>query len=254
MTDDEERLAALIDNELDGDEKAKLLERLAQDEALRDRLAALRRDRDRLAASFDALLGEAPLERLRAAIPAADAAPPAPRKRGSIAWLEFAAGIAFGFLVAGAAFWLGFGPGSRDEQDDWRQAVVEYMELYTPDTFAPLDPDLTTAALELKVVGDKVGVTLTPENTAVHGLRFRVAFNLAYDGKPLAEVAYTDASGEPVLFCVIATGNPDAPPRNVAREGLSYATWSRGGKSYMFVARMPKRQVADLAHTLVARF
>ena len=48
MPDDEERLAALIDNELDDDEKAKLLERLAQDEALRDRLAALRRDRDRL--------------------------------------------------------------------------------------------------------------------------------------------------------------------------------------------------------------
>ena len=78
------------------------------------------------------------------------------------------------FCVAGAAFWLGFGPGSRDEQDDWRQAVVEYMELYTPDTFAPLDPDPATAALELKGVGDKVGVTLTPENTAVHGLRFRV--------------------------------------------------------------------------------
>ena len=128
------------------------------------------------------------------------------------------------------------------------------MELYTPDTFAPLDPDPATAALELKGVGDKVGVTLTPENTAVHGLRFRVAFNLAYDGKPLAEVAYTDASGEPVLFCVIATGNPDAPPRNVAREGLSYATWSRGGKSYMFVARMPERKVADLAQTLVGRF
>ncbi len=254
MTNDEERLAALIDNELDGDEKAKLLERLAQDEALRDRLAALRRDRDRLAASFDALLGEAPLERLRAAIPAADAAPPAPRKRGSIAWLEFAAGIAFGFLVAGAAFWLGFGPGSRDEQDDWRQAVVEYMELYTPDTFAALDPDPATAALELKGVGGKVGVTLTPENTAVHGMRFRVAFNLAYDGSPLAEVAYTDASGEPALFCVIANGNPDAPPRNVAREGLSYAAWSRGGKSYMLVARMPERKVADLAQTLVGRF
>ena len=254
MADDEERLAALIDNELDEEEKAKLLERLAQDEALRDRLAALRRDRDQLGASFDTLLGQAPLERLRAAIPPAEAEPATPQERGSIRWLEFVAGVAFGLLVAGAAFWLGFGPGSRDEQDDWRQAVVEYMELYTPDTFAPLDPDPETAALELKGVGDKVGVTLTPENTAVHGLRFRIAFNLAYDGKPFAEVAYTDAGGEPVLFCVIAAGNRDAPPQNVAREGVSYATWSRGGKSYMFVARMPERQVADLAQTLVARF
>ena len=254
MTNDEERLAALIDNELDGDEKAKLLERLAQDEALRDRLAALRRDRDRLAASFDALLGEAPLERLRAAIPAADAAPPAPRKRGSIAWLEFAAGIAFGFLVAGAAFWLGFGPGSRDEQDDWRQAVVEYMELYTPDTFALSIRTPRRRRWSLRASAARSGSRSRPRTLPSTACVFESAFNLAYDGSPLAEVAYTDASGEPALFCVIANGNPDAPPRNVAREGLSYATWSRGGKSYMFVARMPERKVADLAQTLVGRF
>ncbi len=250
MPDDEERLEALIDNELDEEEKAKLLERLAQDEALRDRLAALRRDRDRLVASFDALLGQAPLERLRAAIPAADAAPPAPRKRGSIAWLEFAAGIAFGLLLAGAAYWVG----SRDEQDDWRQAVVEYMELYTPDTFALANPDGAAETRQLQAVSARVGVDLTPEKLAVPGLRYRTALNLSYDGAPLGEIAYTDAAGAPVLFCVTANGSPDAPPQNSAREGLSYATWSRGGKSYMFVARMPERQVADLAQTLVARF
>ena len=253
MPDDEERLAALIDNELDEEEKAKLLERLAQDEALRDRLAALRRDRDRLVASFDALLGQAPLERLRAAIPAADAAPPAPRKRGSIGWLEFAAGIAFGLLVAGAAFWLGFGPGSRERTTGDRRSS---------NTWSSTRPTRSRSRIrtprrrrrQLQAVGAKVGVDLTPEKLAVPGLRYRTALNLSYDGPPLAEIAYTDASGEPALFCVIANGNPDAPPQNVAREGLSYATWSRGGKSYMFVARMPERQVADLAQTLIARF
>ncbi len=72
MLDDDERLTALLDNELGEDEKSALLERLAQDESLRQRLDVLRRDRDRLIASFDALLGQAPLERLHAAIPAAD--------------------------------------------------------------------------------------------------------------------------------------------------------------------------------------
>jgi hypothetical protein len=78
------------------------------------------------------------------------------------------------------------------------------MQLYTPDTFAPLNPDPATAAAELKGVGDKVGVALTPQNTAVKDFRFRVAFNLAYAGAPLAEVGFTDASGEPAAFCVIA--------------------------------------------------
>jgi anti-sigma factor RsiW len=254
VRDDDERLAALIDNELDEKEKAELLERLAQDEALRDRLAALRRDRERLVASFDALLGQAPLERLRAAIPAADAAPPAPRKRASIAWLELAAGIAFGFLIAGAAFWVGFGPGVRDERDDWRQAVVDYMELYTTDTFVLANPDGATQGKQLQAVSVRVGVDLKPEKLAVPGLRYRTALNLSYDGAPLGEIAYTDASGAPALFCVTANGNPDAPPRNVSGEGLSYTTWSHGGKSFMFVARMPENQVADLAQTLVDRF
>ena len=81
MSDDDERLAALIDNEIAEDETNALLGRLAQDEGLRERLAALRKDRDRLVTAFDALLGQAPLARLLAAIPPADVEPAAGSKR-----------------------------------------------------------------------------------------------------------------------------------------------------------------------------
>ena len=254
MYEDEERLAALIDNELEGEEKAALLERLAQDEALRDRLDAIRRDRDRLVGSFDALLELAPLERLRAALPPVEAEPAAPLQRRPFGWLELAAGIAVVLFIAGAAFWLGLRVGSPGDQDDWRQVVAEYMELYTPDTFALANPDSATAARQLQAVSTKVGVDLTPDKVAVPGLRYRSAFSLAYDDAPLAEIAYTDADGAPVLFCVIANGKPDAPARTVTREGLSYVTWSRARRSYMFVARMPEQRVADLAQSLSARF
>jgi hypothetical protein len=53
---------------------------------------------------------------------------------------------------------------------------------------------------------------------------------------------------------VIANAKPNAAPRMVAREGLSYVTWSRGGRSYMFVGRMPERRVAELALPLTTRF
>jgi anti-sigma factor RsiW len=251
---DEERLAALIDNELDEDEKGVLLSRLAQDEDLRARLEALRRDRARLVASFDALLDEAPVDRLRAAIPLADADLPPRPKRGSIGWLELAAGIVIGLLLAGAASWVGFGGGERSERETWREAVIEYMELYTPDTFALSNPDSAVQARQLQAVSAKVGVDLTPEKVAVPGLRYRTALNFSYDGEPLAEIAYTDAGGAPVLFCVMADGKPDAPPRTVTREGLTYVTWSRRGRGYMFVARMPEQRVAELAQLLLARF
>jgi anti-sigma factor RsiW len=254
MPEDEERLAALLDNELDEDEKSALLERLAQDEALRERLAALRRDRDRLIASFDALLGQAPLARLRAAIPASDAEPPARPVRASIGWLELAAGIVVGLLLAGAASWVGFSGGERPERESWRQAVIEYMNLYTPDTFALSNPDGAVQAKQLQAVSARIGVDLTPDKVALPDLRYRVALNLAYEADALAEVAYTDAGGAPVLFCVIANGRPDAPPRAVRRDGLSYLAWSRGGRSFMFVGRMTEERIAELGQTLAARF
>ena len=251
MHEDDERLSALIDNELDEDEKTALLSRLAEDERLRERLSALRQDRARLAASFDALLGQAPVDRLRAAIPAADAEAPAQPKR-TIGWLELAAGIVIGLLLAGAASWVGFG--ARPEPETWRSAVIEYMELYTPDTFALLTPDSAMEAKQLQAVSARVGVDLTPDKVAVAGLRYRAALNFSYEGDALAEIAYTDAGGAPVLFCAIADGKPDEAPRTVTREGLSYVAWSRGGRSYMFVGRMPEQRVAELAQTLVARF
>ena len=128
------------------------------------------------------------------------------------------------------------------------------MEFYTPDTFARFNPDAATAAVELKGVSDKVGVSLTPENIAVKDLRFRVAFNLAYDGAPLTEVAYTDAKGDPAAFCVIANGAKTSPLRTETRDGFSYAAWSKDGKSYMLVGRMPEARVAELAKPLEARF
>lgn len=252
ISGDDERLAALIDNELGPDEKAALLERLSRDEALRDRLTAMRADRDRLAGAFDALLAAAPVERLRGSLAAADRGSRPPRRRLSIGWLELAAGIFIGVAIVGMASWLGLGPGSRG--DDWRQAVVEYVELYTPDTFALANPDDASAAKQLQAVSVRIGADLTPASVAVPGLRFRTAFNLAYDGAALAEIAYTAEGGEPVLFCAIANGAPDEPPRTATRNGQSYVAWARAGKSYMVVARMAAPQVADMAQTLVRRF
>jgi anti-sigma factor RsiW len=252
MTDDE-ALIALIDNELGEAAREELLARLEQDEAMRERFEALRRSRPRIVAAYDSLLEQAPLARLSASLPLLDSAVAVARRRLAGSWRSLAAMLALG-LVLGAAAAVGFGFSEKEEEPDWRNAVVEYMRLYTPDTFAPLNPDPATAALELKGVGDKVGVALTPENTAVKDLRFRVAFNLAYRGAPLAEVGFTNARGEPAAFCVIANGERTSPLRTLASDGVSYATWSQDGKSYILIARMSEAQVAELAQPLEARF
>ena len=61
MTDHDTELVVLIDNELDDGAKARLLTRLAQDEAMRERYDALREAGRSIAIALDALLQKAPL-------------------------------------------------------------------------------------------------------------------------------------------------------------------------------------------------
>src|SRR5215472_15465038 len=100
MTDDDAELVALIDNELDHISRAALLARLDADESLRQRYEALRQTSAPIADAFDVLLGQAPLARLAAALPADQSFRRPPRR---FALPALAAGVVIGLLAAGAA-------------------------------------------------------------------------------------------------------------------------------------------------------
>ena len=170
MSDEDAELVALIDNELDEDDKGRVLRRLADSAALRQRFEALRDAGAPIAASLDALLDKAPIARLRAALPRDDAPRADRRPLGWIAFRELAAGIVIGLLAAGAAAWVALSFAPHEEKDDWQAAVVEYMELYTNETFAFDDIDPSVEAKKLNAIGQRVGATLTPEDLAVPGL------------------------------------------------------------------------------------
>jgi len=250
MADEDAELVALIDNELEESRRNALLARLAADEGLRRRYNELREAGAPIAHSLRQLLEQAPLERLRAAIPADG---PARKPQGWFArnglW-QLAAGIAIGLLAAGAAAWVAAGFGLLREREDWRSAVVQYTNLYTNETFSPLHPDAPLQAIELSALGAKVGANLTPENIALPGLRFAVAFMLAYEGSPLGVIAYVDPSGAPVLLCVFANQAADAPLQSERRDDLSLAWWSSGGRSHLVIGRIPQERAVALAQTI----
>jgi anti-sigma factor RsiW len=247
MSDDDAELVALIDNELDESSRDALLSRVAADERLRQRYEEFRQTGAPLAAALDELLTQAPLARLRAALPV-----DRPVRQPRITLRDLAAGI-IGILAGGAAAWVALSLGLLREPQDWRTAVVEYTNLYTNETFSPLNPDASLQAIELSALGARVGVNLTPESVALPGLRFTVAFMLSYNGAPLGVVAYVDPSGEPVLLCIIANDAPDAPMRSERRDSLSLAWWSRGGRSRLVIGRIPEERAVALAQTLERR-
>jgi hypothetical protein len=105
-----------------------LLARLEQDARLRKRHGIPVETGARITAALDGLLKNAPLDRLRAATPQAEASPIAPRLISDTV-RALAVGILIGFLAAGIAAWTVSRYSSREEQEDWRTVVVEYMEL-----------------------------------------------------------------------------------------------------------------------------
>ena len=251
MTVDDAQLVALIDDELDEEAKGRLLAQLAVDEGLRQRYEALREAGAHISTSFDALLGMAPLPQLTAALWSEAVARPASPVRPRIARRDLAAGFALGLLVAGAAAWIALS--LARPANDWRSAVAEYTDLYTNETFSPLKPDSSLEALELAAVGARVGAKLTPENVALPGLRFTVAFMLAFDGWPLGAIAFVDPNGSPVLLCIIANGGTDSSLRLEKRDGLPLATWSRDGRGYLVIGRQPEQRIAEFARLLEQR-
>ena len=250
MTVDDAQLVALIDDELDEEAKGRLLAQLAADESLRQRYEALREAGARMSSSFDALLEAAPLSRLSAALPSEAVARPASPAGPGIARRELAAGFALGLLAAGAA-WLALT--LTRPANDWRSAVAQYTNLYTNATFSPLNPDAPLEAQELAAVGASVGAKLTPEDVALPGLRFTVAFMLAFDGWPLAAIAFVDPNGSPVLLCIIANGGADSGLRLETRDGLPLASWSRDGRGYVVIGRQPEQRIAEFARLLKQR-
>src|ERR1700689_4126746 len=148
MSDDDAELVALIDNELDEGRRTALLARLA-DDGSRQRYGELWQTSAPLAASFDVLLEQAPLARLRTA------------------------------LAAGAAKWAASTFGLFDGREDWRTAMAEYTHLYTNQTFSSVEAG--RRATGGRTERGRRGGAREPcaENVALPGLRFTWAFMLS---------------------------------------------------------------------------
>lgn len=250
-------LTGYLDGELDADARHALEARLAADESLRarrDRLAAGRPD----AAAFDRLLDDAPHDRLAALLAAAEPWPQPARRTANpllaiaAALVLIVAGVAAGFGIARFALppevQVVHGPPAS-----WREAVAEYLALYTDETLAiiPDDPDLRRT--ELAAAGERLAIALTPDIVALPGMTLKRTELLDFRGLPLAQIAYLSPEAGPVAFCIIANGKPDAPLAFEERDGFNVGFWTVGGIGYMVIGKIPQPRLEMLATSLESR-
>ena len=261
----DDQLVAHIDGELDETARRALEARWAADADLRARLHRLQEGGRPFAPAFRALLDEAPVQRLQANLAAlveADAGRDAPlRHRPAAPTVRFAAAIGVLLFCLGLAIgryapiWGAPSPQmaqpASDQHEDWRQAVTEYMALYTRDTFAT---ESASQEKELAALGAKLGLALTPERVGLADLQFKGAMILNFQGAPLGQLGYVDPSSGPVLFCIIRDSEPDAALKAEKRGDYSLASWARAGRGYMLIGKLPADETAELANSLEKRF
>ena len=242
--DDDRKLTAYLDGELDAAERAALEARLGADPALRERLEALRAAADRTRLAFATLLETAPVADMRTRLNAALAGSPA---RAAPPWRQRVAAIVAFVAGLGAGRWSVGSGGGLAERDDWRQAVVEYMALYTPESFGEaVSPRLGD---ELASLSRRLEAPLDVDRLKGGDLSPRRAELLQYDGAPLGQIGYLDGA-TPVAFCILRDGEADAALASSSRGGFAVASWAQGGRGYMLIGKIPVEQLTALARSL----
>ena len=225
----DEDLTALLDGQLGETDRTEVIRRLAVDPSLQRRFDALVQARGLLDAAFLGMLADAPVSRLRAALPNHASPRVSTFTRARLA-ASFAIAAALG---AALATWLTFNLGKPPE--DWVTAVVEYMQLYTTETFADVTPDPGQEAAIVAKVGARLGLDVAPGDLAARGLTFKTAFVMSYDGAKLGEFVFTDAAGAPYLFCVLADRAAPTALRWDKRHSFEVATWGRRDKRLLAI-------------------
>lgn len=251
----DEELTAFIDGELDASEHTRIAQAVRDNPLAAERLAFLERaGLLSLRESFAALLDEAPrrdLEDMLSAIPRQDAAEPKSFGRRSLV-TALAASVAAGIVVDRA--WMRFAASPAVTQSaEWRDAVAQYMALYTAETLGAARPDREAAAAQLAIVNERLGLSLTQEAIALPGSEFRHAQILAYDDRPLAQILYLDPEGRPLALCIFASGAAEASIASERRYALDIAFWSNGRHAAMLIGHLPAGDIRGLAESVSRR-
>ena len=220
----DEELVAFLDGEKDYAPMDAIRAALKTDAALAARLDALKLDMAALADSFDLL--QAP-EFDTASLSAA------PLRR---AW----AGMA---VAACLTLAVGFGAGSWNAAkplEGWVDYVAAYQALYTHATLDHISQTPAQHTVELDRVASVIGKEFSLEQlTTFSEVDYKRAQVLAFEGRPLVQLAFASKTGVPIALCIIRAGgeasmNADSL-QTMRLEGLSSAVWSNGDYEYLLI-------------------
>jgi hypothetical protein len=139
----------------------------------------------------------------------------------------------------------------------WLNAVADYVQLMTPKTFAtPLPEAEMRKALAL--LDAELGEPVSGMVARIPELELRRAEILQFNGMPLGQLAFLDAQGEVVAFCIMARkARPANLPENTvsdlkqsAKQGLNIVSWDHNSHAYLVIGKSKPGELLSLAKKL----
>lgn len=244
-------LTAFLDGELSAEAHADVLRRLSANPALQRRVFLLSAGNRPFRKAFDALLDDAPKQRLNdmlvGLLNATDPAQSRPLGRGkrkataaAAAVMLFVAGLAAGHWGPTLAERLTQIVASSDQSDeDWRREVAEYLSFETSDTLSSIPDDPLFRQRSLVNIGDKIGVPLSSETVAIPGLAFKRAQLFDYDDKLMAHMTYLEPEHGPVVLCIVTKGGHEQAPQTEQHGAFNAVYWTKRGRNFMLIGKVP---------------
>ncbi|WP_065261630.1 anti-sigma factor family protein [Pseudomonas bananamidigenes] len=241
-TPSDEQLVAYLDEELDCEQRSQLDSLVADDPLLNLRVQWLSRSNLPYRDAYDELARQAPLDRLQARL---DAAPSPQRPGFSRRW--FIGAAAAGMALAGVAadrLFLGW---QAQQSNDWRERVGDYMAMYVPQTLEHLTTDEASQLAQLRTVDTRLGLSLSPAKLKLPSAQFKRAQLLEYDGVPIAQMTWLDATHGPLALCVTRSNSGSQALAHERRHGMNVVYWTEREHAWMLIGHNPIAELEDLA-------
>jgi anti-sigma factor RsiW len=251
------RLSAYRDGELPEAEARAVAALLAQDPAVQAQYDTLLRTDDAIEKAFAAMLHDPVPMALTGALDRAEMAPPPARNLPANSpfaprW-ALAASVALLAIggVGGAYLTRQIAPPPLLELG-WLDQVAEYHRVYAAQTRHLVEvPAAQKDHLESWLSG-QTGVAFTVPDLAASGLTFQGARLLVASGKPVAQLMYTDATGQVIAVCFMAGGDAAlgdsiGPFASQTFDTLNMVSWKSRDASYVVVGPKEDAALDDIA-------
>jgi anti-sigma factor RsiW len=175
------------------------------------------------------------------------------RRRSS--WPAVVAAFAAGVMCCAIALRLlspGASPPPTAQVAPWIRAVADYQQMYSRATLANLNEntELSRRVMDDLRVNDGMKVAVPDLRSA--GLTFKRVQRLSFHDRPVVQMVYLPAQGEPIAVCATPDARPDQMPHAEQIGEMRTVAWRHGSVGYVLLGRGSTEELMELGRRIAS--